>query len=321
MNIKSLMKNNYFEVLRTGINSTFQDLGRENFYHLGLPFSGAMDKRNFLLSNSIVNNINEATIEFAYQGPLLRFNGSTCIFAISGDVYFKIKKKNSSTILGECYKTYVLEYGDELDIISTNKSVYGYLAVSGGFILESQLNSYSTFSRANVGPFGGKKLFLDQKINLKNVLNNNLNKQIKYSNSKIEYIRILKGTNFDYFSEIGLKKFLNEEFLVTKLTDRMGMRICGPKIDNIKEKNIRSEGIVKGTIQVPPDGDPIIMLSDHGTIGGYPKIGVVISADYDKVVQLAPNNKIKFKLIDLHEAEKIFRFYTLETENLLNQLK
>ena len=162
---------------------------------------------------------------------------------------------------------------------------------------------------------------MKQKINLKNISINKFNKQIKYSNSKIEHIRVLKGTNFHYFSEIGIKKFLNEEFLVTKLTDRMGMRICGPKVDNIKEKNIRSEGIVKGTIQVPPDGDPIIMLSDHGTIGGYPKIGVVISADYDKLVQLAPNNKIKFKLITLHEAEKIFRFYTLETENLLNQLK
>ena len=99
------------------------------------------------------------------------------------------------------------------------------------------------------------------------------------------------------------------------------MRIKGPKIENIKEKNIRSEGIVKGTIQIPPDGDPIIMLSDHGTIGGYPKIGVVISADYDKLVQVAPNKKIKFKLINLIEAEKIYKLYNLETENLLNQIK
>ena len=101
----------------------------------------------------------------------------------------------------------------------------------------------------------------------------------------------------------------------------MGMRIKGPIIKNIKDKNIRSEGIVKGTIQIPPDGNPIIMLSDHGTIGGYPKIGVVISADYDKLVQLIPNTKIKFKLVDLHEAEKIYHLYNLETENLLNQIK
>ena len=118
-----------------------------------------------------------------------------------------------------------------------------------------------------------------------------------------------------------MENFLNKEFIVTKLTDRMGMRIKGPIIENIKEKNIRSEGIVKGTIQIPPDGNPIIMLSDHGTIGGYPKIGVVISADYDKLVQLVPNTKIKFKLVNLPEAEKIYEIYRLETDNLINQIK
>ena len=206
------------------------------------------------------------------------------------------------------------------DSISTNKSIYGYLAVSGGFSLDKILNSYSTFSRANVGPYNGKKLFLKQKIFI-NKRNRPLqSKQVKYLNSKIEYIRILKGTNYDYFSKEGIDNFLTREFVVTKLTDRMGMRIEGPKIQNIKEKNIRSEGIVKGTIQIPPDGNPIIMLSDHGTIGGYPKIGVVISADYDKLVQLVPNTKIKFKLIDLHEAEKLYKLYSLETENLLNQI-
>ena len=88
-----------------------------------------------------------------------------------------------------------------------------------------------------------------------------------------------------------------------------------------KETNIRSEGLIKGVIQVPADGNPIIMLSDHGTIGGYPKIGVVISADYDKLVQLPPNAKIKFKLVELKEAEKLFKFYKMETDNLLNQIR
>tara|TARA_X000000368_G_scaffold7335_1_gene5665 strand:+ start:535 stop:1485 length:951 start_codon:yes stop_codon:yes gene_type:complete len=316
------MKNNFFEVLRAGINSTFQDKGRENFYHIGLPFSGAMDNRNFVISNALVNNeYNQGVIEFAYQGPLFEFNGENISFSITGDVKFKIIKKDNTIINGECYKSYILNHKDKLDIISTNKSVYGYLAVSGGFSLDKILNSYSTFSRANIGPFDGKKLFLKQKI-LINKINQQLQiKQVKYLNSKIEYIRILKGTNYDYFSKEGIDNFLKKEFVVTKLTDRMGMRIEGPKIENIKEKNIRSEGLVKGAIQIPPDGNPIIMLSDHGTIGGYPKIGVVISADYDKLVQLVPNSKIKFKLIDLHEAEKLYKLYSLETENLLNQVK
>ena len=316
------MKNNFFEVLRAGINSTFQDQGRENFYHIGLPFSGAMDNRNFVISNALVNNeYNQGVIEFAYQGPLFEFNGENISFSITGDVKFKIIKKDNTIINGECYKSYILNHKDKLDIISTNKSIYGYLAVSGGFSLDKILNSYSTFTRANVGPFDGKKLFLKQKI-LINKINQQLqSKQVKYLNSKIEYIRILKGTNYDYFSKEGIDNFLKKEFVVTKLTDRMGMRIEGPKIENIKEKNIRSEGLVKGAIQIPPDGNPIIMLSDHGTIGGYPKIGVVISADYDKLVQLVPNSKIKFKLIDLHEAEKLYKLYSLETENLLNQVK
>ena len=316
------MKNNFFEVLRAGINSTFQDQGRENFYHIGLPFSGAMDNRNFVISNALVNNeYNQGVIEFAYQGPLFEFNGENISFSITGDVKFKIIKKDNTIINGECYKSYILNHKDKLDIISTNKSIYGYLAVSGGFILDKILNSYSTFTRANVGPFDGKKLFLKQKILINKINQQPQSKQVKYLNSKIEYIRILKGTNYDYFSKEGIDNFLKKEFVVTKLTDRMGMRIEGPKIENIKEKNIRSEGLVKGAIQIPPDGNPIIMLSDHGTIGGYPKIGVVISADYDKLVQLVPNSKIKFKLIDLHEAEKLYKLYSLETENLLNQVK
>ena len=315
------MKSNFFEVLRPGVNSTFQDLGRENFYHIGLPSSGAMDKRNFLLANCLAGNSNEAAIEFAYQGPLLKFKGESAIITITGDVNFNIVRKDNNFINGECYKNYKLENEDKLDIISTNKSVYGYLAVSGGFAIKKFLNSYSTFSRAKIGPFDGKKLFINQKLEISKIINNQVPKKIKYLNTKIEYIRIIKGTNYDYFSDQGIDNFLKREFIVTKLTDRMGMRIKGPIIENIKNKNIRSEGIVKGTIQIPPDGNPIIMLSDHGTIGGYPKIGVVISADYDKLVQLAPNTKIKFKLVDLHEAEKIYQLYNLETENLLNQIK
>ena len=315
------MKSNFFEVLRPGINSTFQDLGRENFYHIGLPFSGAMDNRNYLLSNTLVNNQYEAAIEFAYQGPLLKYYGKSTVIAVTGDVNFSITKKNKKSINGECYKNYVLENEDELDIISTNKSVYGYLSVSGGFVLEKILNSYSTFSRAKIGPFKGEKLFVNQKILINKTSNFKTQKKIKYVNTKIEYIRIIKATNFDFFSKKAVENFLNKEFIVTKLTDRMGMRIKGPIIENIKEKNIRSEGIVKGTIQIPPDGDPIIMLSDHGTIGGYPKIGVVISADYDKLVQLVPNTKLKFKLVNLSEAEKIYEIYRLETDNLINQIK
>ena len=146
-------------------------------------------------------------------------------------------------------------------------------------------------------------------------------KKLEYINTRIEYIRVLKGTNFDFFSNKGKKTFFESEFTVSRLSDRMGMRLEGSKIENIVNSNIKSEGLIKGVIQVPADGNPIIMMSDHGTIGGYPKIGVIISADYDKLVQFTPGSKIKFQLIDLLEAENLFKFYNLETQNILNRIK
>ena len=314
------MTKNKIIVLREGINSTFQDLGRNNFYHIGLPFSGAMDKRNYLIANKLVGNqYNEAVIEFAYQGPLLKIEEGNINFAISGDVKFNIKK-NDKLFNGQCYRTYFLSKNDEIDIISTNKSVYGYFAVSGGFELNKNFGSFSTTVRANVGSNNGNKLSKNEKFLINDIKNKYISKNIQYINSKVEYIRILKGTNFDYFSDNSINDLTSKKFIVSKLSDRMGMRLQGSKIKNMKEKNIRSEGLVKGVIQVPADGDPIIMLSDHGTIGGYPKIAVVISADYDKLIQTPPGNTVKFKLIELKEAENLYKLYQMETENLLNQI-
>jgi len=314
------MDNNYFEIKRAGINTTFQDKGRNNLYHIGIPFSGAMDNRNFLLANKLVGNkVDLPVIEFAYQGPLLKFNGDKITITVTGDVIFKLNKKNKE-IDGRCYETYQLENGDEINILSTNKSVYGYLAISGEIDLKFQWGSCSINTKANIGSNDGKKLTNEQKINIRKINLNQKNKKINYLNSKIENIRVIKGTNFDYFSEEGKKIFFEKEFIVSKLSDRMGMRLEGPKIENIVNTNIKSEGLLKGVIQVPADGNPIIMLSDHGTIGGYPKIGVVASVDYDRLVQISPGSKIKFKEIDLSDAETLFKLYEMETQNLISQI-
>jgi antagonist of KipI len=119
----------------------------------------------------------------------------------------------------------------------------------------------------------------------------------------------MKGLQYDYFSEKSRENFFSKEYKVTKLTDRMGMRLEGEKLENIISKNIKSEGITKGSIQIPGDGKPIILLSDHPTIGGYPKIANVITADYDKLVQKTPGSKLKFKLVDLSVAESAFKDY------------
>ena len=311
---------NFFEILRAGINTTFQDKGRANLYHIGIPFSGAMDNRNFLLANKLVNNdLNSPVIEFAYQGPHLKYKGDKINFVITGDVIFKVKKENSE-VDGNCYQSYQIESGDEINIISTNKSVYGYLALGAEIDLNLQWKSCSVNTKANIGSNNGKKLEVGQKINLSKINSNKAIKKINYLNSKIENIRVLKGTNFNYFSEKGKAFFFEKEFVVSKLSDRMGMRLEGPKVENIVNTNIKSEGLIKGVVQVPADGNPIIMLSDHGTVGGYPKIGVVASVDYDRLVQIAPGSKVKFKEIELSDAETLFKLYEMDTNNLLNQI-
>ena len=313
------MSENYFEVIRAGINTTFQDNGRKNLNHIGIPASGAIDKRNYKLVNKILNNdINHPALEFAYQGPKLIYYGEPISIAVTGDVNFKLIRKNIETE-GKCYESITIENNDEIDLISTNKSVYGYFSVSAKFQIDYQWKSCSTNTKANIGANNGKKLENSQKLYVLDVKEVS-KRSINYINTRIENIRVIRGTNFDYFSKEAQQNFFSEEFYVTKLSDRMGMRLEGKKLENVVNTNIKSEGLVKGVIQVPADGNPIIMLSDHGTIGGYPKIATVISADFDKLAQLPPGSKIKFKEVNLSDAETIFKLYEMETNTLLSKI-
>ena len=315
------MIKNYFEVFRAGINTTFQDKGRSNLHHIGIPLSGAMDSRNYLIANSLLeNDLSLPVIEFAYQGPLFKYHGENINIAITGDVLFKIKR-DMEEIQGSCNKSYLIKNGDEIDILSTNKSVYGYFAISGKFDLEYQWGSCSTNTKAKLGSNNGEKISDGQKIIISKINSLKSTKELNHINTKIEKIRVIKGTNYDYFSKEGINTFFNRSFTVSKLSDRMGMRLEGHKIDNIVNTNIKSEGLIKGVVQIPADGNPIIMLSDHGTIGGYPKIGVVISADYDKLVQLTSGSIIKFQEIELPEAETLYDLYQMETKNIISQIK
>jgi UPF0271 protein len=315
------MSNISFEILRPGINTTIQDCGRNHMYHHGIAVSGAIDQRNFKLANKFVDNhLNEAVIEFAYQGPLLKLKNNKINFCITGDVIFKIIRNNSIVEEGTCYKNYILEEEDQLDIISTKNTVYGYLSVNGGFQLEKLWDSYSINTKANIGPNNGKKYSIKDKIFIKDSKLKKIKKtKLNYTQLSDNIIRVIKGTNFDYFSKGAQDIFFNQEFLVSKLADRMGIRLSGQKLENIVNTNIKSEGIIRGVIQVPADGNPIIMLSDHGTIGGYPKIGVVISADLDRIGQFTPGSIIKFKEVSLEEAQNIFKAYTEDTNKYLNE--
>jgi len=317
------MTETYFEMLRAGTNSSIQDQGRKNLYHIGITISGAMDQKIFKLSNALVNNnLNEGVIEFAYQGPLLKLKNGSVNFAITGNVDFNILRKNSIVEKGKCFQSYLLEKDDQLDIIYTKDSVFGYLAIEGGFKIEKVWNSFSVNTKAKIGPNNGEKFSTNEKIYFKKSEANNFKKKnIEYNNSITTTIRTIKGTNFDYFSNEAKNKFFKEEYQVTNLSDRMGMRLEGPKLENIVNTNIKSEGLVKGVVQVPADGNPIIMFSDHGSIGGYPKIAVVITADHDRAAQLVPGSKIKFKEVNLDEAESLFKTYSEDVKSYLEKIK
>jgi len=316
------MNNIFFKVLRSGISTTYQDDGRFGMQHYGVPAGGCMDKEFFTLANALVkNNIKEGIIEFAYQGPLIEFIKGKTKIAITGNVIFKIIYKNNATIEGECNRTYNIIEGDKIDILATKDSVYGYLAVEGGFNLKPFFNSVSTLIQAGIGPNEGKKIEVDDKIILKKNRNEekNFSIDIKFNNSNI--IRVLKGEQYQYFMEESRKKFFTSSYNITNLTDRMGMRLKGSAIKNIINTNIKSEGIIKGAIQVPGDGQPIILLTDHPTVGGYPKIAYVISADYDLLVQKKPGTNISFKCIELNEAEKLYKNKKDKISEIIKNIK
>lgn len=317
------MNEAYLEVLRPGINTTIQDKGRFHLYHIGITVSGAMDQSKFQISNALVNNdLNEGVLEFAYQGPCLKLVNGNINIAITGNVNFNILRKNSTTEEGICFKNYFLEDGDQIDIISTKNSVFGYFAVQGGFKTDKVWNSLSINTKAKVGPNNGEKFSLRQKIYInKSKTEKLLEKKIDYNFLNENIIRVIKGTNYNYFSESALNIFFKEEYTVSNLSDRMGMRLEGSKLENITNTNIKSEGLVKGVIQVPADGKPIIMFSDHGTIGGYPKIAVIISADLDKVAQLPPGSKIKFEEVSLINAENYFKDHIENINKYIREIK
>ena len=316
------MSNYFFEILRAGINTTFQDRGRFHMQHFGVTPGGCMDLDSFSIANALVgNSLNEGVLEFAYQGPLLKLIKGRAKISITGNVLFQIIKSNQETLAGECNRTYILEEGDQIDILATKQSAYGYMALEGGFDIKPFCKSVSILSRAQIGPNEGKKIKINDKINIRINSKNKKNFSTKVPKRNKNIIRVLKGPQFDYFSKESQKDFFSKEYKISNLTDRMGMRLEGTIMKNVVSANIRSEGITKGAIQVPADGQPIILLTDYPTIGGYPKIANVTSVDYNLLIQKTPGAKIFFKLIELHEAEQLYKEHLNSILEIIKNIK
>lgn len=299
------MKNNYFEVLRGGIHSSFQDDGFDNVQHLGITTGGVIDQRLFYLANNLLNNnLKTPVIEFAYQGPLLKLKKGSCRFVITGNVSFNIIRKEIITE-GLSNQTYNLQEGDLLDIFTTVKSNYGYFSIEGGFVLQENFGSFSTLTQSQIGANEGNKILNNQIIFFNKEGSKKINKiniDFKFNN----LIRVLRGPQMNYFMQKTIKKFYKKTFSVSKTTNRMGVRLEGNKTKAIKSHNISSEGIIKGSIQVPGSGDPIVLMNDHPTIGGYPKIAIVILSDLSKLAQFPIGTNFNFKEVTLSEAEDIY---------------
>jgi len=308
-----IMINNFFKVLRGGTHSTFQDHGFVNKQHLGITTGGAVDYELYTLSNNLVNNpLSYPAIEFCLQGPSLKLMKGTARIVISGNVLFNIIT-SKKTFLGITFQSYLLNKGDIIDIISTINSNYGYLSIEGGFKILKEFGCSSTLTTAKIGPNKGDKIKDNQNlfINKKgSEINSNINFNIE---NLTKSIRVIPGPQMNYFFPKMIKKFFNKSFLISNSSNRMGVRLSGNICKAIKSHNIPSEGIIKGSIQVPGDGNPIILMNDHPTMGGYPKIAIVILTDLSKIAQLPIGSQINFKQITLKEAEilykdKIFNF-------------
>jgi len=316
------MSNYFFEVLRPGVSTTFQDKGRFHMQHLGVTPGGCMDLESFSIANALVGNTSDTgVLEFAYQGPLLKLIKGRTKIAITGNVLFQIIKSNQEIINGECNKTHALDEGDQIDILATRQSAYGYMALEGGFDIKPFCKSVSILSRAQIGPNEGQKIKINDKINIRINSKNKKNFSAKVLKKNKSTIRVLKGPQFDYFSKESQKDFFSKEYKISDLTDRMGMRLEGTVMKNIVNTNIRSEGITKGAIQVPADGQPIILLTDYPTIGGYPKIANVTSVDYNLLIQKTPGEKIFFELIKLREAEQLYKEHLNSILEVIKNIK
>jgi len=281
-----------------------------------------MDLKAFIIANALVgNNPEDGVLEFAYQGPLLKLVKGETKIVITGNVLFQIIKTNNEIINGECNKSYNLNEEDQIDILATKKSAYGYLAVEGGFDVKPFCNSVSILARAHIGPNDGAKIKIKDKIIIKRNSSNKKNFETKVPIKDKNIIRVLNGPQFDYFSKESQKYFFSKYYKITNLTDRMGMRLQGSTIKNTVSTNIRSEGIIKGAIQVPADGQPIVLLTDYPTIGGYPKIANVISADYHVLAQKIPGEKILFQNVELREAEQLYKEHLNNISKIIKNIK
>lgn len=294
-------------VLKAGMLTTVQDLGRTGYQSQGFSVAGVMDVRSFKIANLLLDNPeNEAVLEFTLIGPTLQFTSETIIAITGGDF--------SPTVNGKPVPMYTALYmnrGDILKFKSARTGSRGYIAFSSYLDIPVVMGSRCTNLKSQIGGFKGRKLkdedylgFRIKRRYLPFFLSRSLEPDSFEKES--ETLRVVMGPEDDAFSKQGIETFLNNEYTVTSDFDRMGCRLDGPFIAPKESSDIISDGIAFGSIQVPSHGKPIILLVDRQTTGGYAKIATVATVDIPKLVQRKTDHKIKFEAITVQEAQKLY---------------
>ena len=302
-----------FEVIRPGMFTTVQDLGRIGCQMQGVPVAGAMDSAALRLGNILVgNDENAAGLEITMIGPTLRvISGEACCAVTGAEVGVT---KNGSVL--PCWTACKIVAGDELSFKppTQNGGARSYFCVSGGFDVPLSMGSRSTYTRGGFGGHQGRTLKpLDVLKTLKKgILWEECEGLVCPPNLRPDRdpnapLRVIPGPQDDAFTEEGINTFYSSEYVISNSADRMGYRMEGPLISHKAGADIISDGICLGSVQVPGHGQPIVMLADRQTTGGYTKIGVVCTADLGKLAQRLPGQKVRFVKTTLEEAVSLLK--------------
>lgn len=289
------------KVIQAGLLTLVQDAGRFGKHRIGLTTGGALDPIAFQWANRLCSNDWDATaLEISFGGLVLEAQIDTAI-AVTGAVScLKINGTEQAQ-----WRTHQVKQGARIEIGFATQGTRAYLAVAGGFNIKPQFESTSTVVREGIGGLQGTALQVGELLPCQSQPNTSLyylKKQDQPYYSKQVTLRVILGYQHAHFSEVQKRLFFSSEYIVTDRADRMGVRLEGQKV-LADIDGILSEGICHGAIQIPADGQPIVLMNDRQTIGGYPKIGSVMSLDTAKLAQLSSGSTVSFESISVEDAQ------------------
>lgn len=308
------------EVMAPGSYASFQDLGRRGHRRIGVPWSGALDPRLMRIANALVGNDEAMPVIECFDGGLqLAARGGVIRVAVAGDALVEIEVAGRRQVLAG-WRSLCLADGDVLRLRRLER---GRIAVIGieGLALRKTLGSSSTYPRAALGGIDGRALTAGVLIP---VLPATARRELMLPEPTVvdaAPIRVVAGPQADHFSAATLRAFGENEYLVTADADRMGLRLEGPALEHLGAREIISDATVPGSIQVPGNGQPIVLLADAQTAGGYPKIATVIGADLPRLAASRPGKAVRFELIEASEAEQLARTAETQTRALIASLR